>query len=127
MTESPSGAGIGCRPAVLAGAALLGWALSIGALGLAMVLSDRCTGPCDSVGLILFYAAAPVSALFGVLGGGIPVAWPLDIGVWILAGLGAASWAGRLDRPPWRLAVGLAVTGLAYGAIMAQFVTIEPR
>ncbi len=99
MTDSPSGAEIGCRSGFLAGMALLGWALAIGAVGLTMVLSDRCTGPCDGIGLSLFYAAAPISALFGVLGGGIPVAWPLDIGLWILAGIGAASWAGRLIAP----------------------------
>jgi hypothetical protein len=126
VREAPSGAGVGCRPAVLAGVGLLGWAAAIGALGLAMVLSEGCTGACDSIGLSLFYAAAPVSALFGVLGGGIPVAWPLDIGVWVLAGWGAASWGGRLRRPPWRLAVGLALTALLYGAIMARFVTIDP-
>lgn len=126
MTDSPSGAEIGCRSAVLAGMALLGWALAVGAVGLTMVLSDGCTGACDDIGLTLFYAAAPVSAVFGVLGGGIPVAWPLDIGLWIVAGLGAASWAGRLRRPLWRLLIGLAVVALTYGIIMARFVTVAP-
>ncbi|MGA7270137.1 MAG: hypothetical protein WB239_03610 [Acidimicrobiia bacterium] len=126
MTDSPSGAEIGCRSGFLAGMALLGWALAMGAVGLTMVLSDRCTGPCDGIGLSLFYAAAPISALFGVLGGGIPVAWPLDIGLWILAGIGAASWAGRLHRPLWRLLIGLGVSALVYGIIMARFVAVDP-
>lgn len=126
MTEAPSGAEIGCRSAFLAGLALLGWAVAIGALGLAMVLSDRCTAACNGIGLSLFYAAAPTSALFGVLGGGIPVAWPLDIGLWILAGLGAASWTSRIHRPMWRVAIGLAVGALVYGIVMARFVTVDP-
>lgn len=126
MSDSPSGAEIGCRPAVLAGLALLAWATAVGGIGLSLVLSSGCTGACDGIGVSLFYAAAPASALFGVLGGGIPVAWPLDILIWILAGLGAASWAGRLRTPVWRLTVAVAVGALIYGAVMARFVIIEP-
>lgn len=113
-----SNEGIGCRPLFLAATALVIGALVVGAVGLWLV-ANRDTG------LFLFYAAAPASAVFGTLGGGIPVAWPLDLMLWLAVGAGVASWSGRQG---WRLGRALVVTtavALAYGAIMSRFVEID--
>ncbi len=118
MTVPDVDDGVGCRSAVLAALALLGAALAVGTLGLWLVLSH-------GSGLWLFYAAAPASALFGVIGGGLPIAWPLDIGIWLMLGVGTASWATRLRRPIWHLAAAVGVAALAYGLVLSQFVEVD--
>ncbi|MGH8911173.1 MAG: hypothetical protein ACRDVD_01575 [Acidimicrobiia bacterium] len=110
--------GVGCRPGALAGMGLLGGALLVGGAGLWLV-TQRGTG------LALFYAAAPVSALLGVLGGGLPVAWPLDLAVWVVAGVVAAAWAGRTGRPVWQAAMAIGVVALVFGFVMSQFVEVD--
>lgn len=115
MTPDDAGDGVGCRSAVLAGGGLLSGALVVGGIGLALVREG---------GLWLFYAAAPMSAVFGVIGGGLPVAWPLDAGLWLVVGLGAASWSGRIGRPLWTVVAGVAVVALAYGWMMSRLVEV---
>lgn len=123
MTETDEG--IGCRYAVTVGFGLVIWAIAAGALGLTLVLNDACSDLCRSGGLSLFYAAAPVSALFGVLGGGVPIAWPLDGGVWIMAGFGITSWAARRRTSVGRLVLAVIGISLLYGIAMSQFVEID--
>ena len=117
--------GIGCRPAALSGLALIGWALVVGGVGLAMVLSEGCGVVCSEGGLALFYGAAPVSALFGVLGGGLPVAWPLDVLVWLLAGVGLTSWTARRRLDIRRLTAAAIGLALVFGVVMSRFVEVE--
>lgn len=118
MTSRPDiDEGVGCRPGALALMSLLVGAFLVGGVGLWLVTQRE-------TGLALFYAAAPVSALFGVLGGGLPVAWPLDLAAWVVAGVLAGSWAQRSRRP---VAVTTAVIGagaLVYGLVMSRFVEI---
>ena len=123
--DSVSEEGIGCRPAALSGFALIGWALVVGGVGLAMVLSDGCGGICSEGGLALFYSAAPVSALFGVLGGGLPVAWPLDVLVWLLLGVGLTSWTTKRPLDLRRLTAATIGVALVFGVVMSRFVEVE--
>jgi hypothetical protein len=122
LTDEPAGGddGIGCRAAVITGGTLLAGAVVVGAIGLTVALQAG-----SSVGLALFYAAAPVSALFGVIGGGLPVAWPLDALLWLVLGTAAVGWSARsgwhLRRILW-LVVGVA---LAYGASLSRLVEVE--
>lgn len=110
--------GVGCRPGALAGLALLAGALIVGGVGLWLVTQH-------GTGLALFYAAAPVSAVLGVLGGGLPVAWPLDLATWVVAGVLAGSWSYRSERPVWMTTSVIAIGALAYGVLMSMFVEIE--
>ena len=118
MTAQPDiDEGVGCRAGALAGMSLLAGALLVGGLGLWLVTQHE-------TGLPLFYAAAPVSALFGVLGGGVPVAWPLDLAVWVVAGVLAGSWSHRSGRPVWLTTTVIAVGALVYGVVMSLFVEV---
>ena len=119
MTSPPDiDTGVGCRPGALAGLGLLGGALLVGGAGLWLV-TQRGTG------LALFYAAAPVSAVLGVLGGGLPVAWPLDLALWVVAGVVAGSWAARTGRPVWQAAMAIGLVALVFGFLMSQLVEVE--
>lgn len=117
--------GVGCRSGILAGLALLGFALVAAGTGLTLILSDTCTGWCERAGLALFYAGAPASALFGVVGGGIPIAWPLDLGMWVVLGLAAANWAARRSRPTWHGVVALMGLALVFGAALSGLVEVD--
>lgn len=117
--------GIGCRSGVIAGLVLLGFALVVGGVGIWLIVRPDCVGPCPEWGLGLFYAAAPASALFGVVGGGIPIAWPLDAGIWLVLGIAAATWA---DRRGWSLRRTVALIGVAaliYGFVLARLVEVD--
>ena len=121
MTSPPDiDEGVGCRPGALAGFALLAGALIVGGVGLWLVTQH-------GFGLALFYAAAPVSALLGVLGGGLPVAWPLDLATWVVAGVLAGSWSYRSGRPVWMTTTVIGIAALAYGFVMSTFVEIGSR
>lgn len=125
VPSEPSDEGIGCREGVLAGLALLAGALVVGGIGLTLVVDEACTGVCAATGLTLFYAGAPASALFGVIGGGIPIAWPLDAGIWLVLGMAAASWSGRRGRSVWRGVALVAAAALLFGIVMARFVEVD--
>lgn len=89
-----------------------------------MVLNESCTGPCGATGLTLLYAGAPVSAAFGVLGGGLPIAWPLDITVWVVVGFLVAGWATRRERSPIPPAVAALGIALTYGLVTGRLVEL---
>lgn len=117
--------GIGCRTAILAGLSMLAFGLIVGGLGLSLILNNECTGTCVSAGLAMFYAGAPASALFGAIGGGIPIAWPLDAGVWISLGITVSAWSARLRRPVWHVVAAFLVLALVYGTVVSRFVEVS--
>jgi hypothetical protein len=93
-------------------------------VGLALIRSDQCTGVCESLGLTLLYAAGPVSALIGVLFGGVVLAWPLDATVWVAAGFLAARIAERRGQGAPVVALVMVIIALAYGLVLSQFVEL---
>lgn len=115
--ESDLDAGVGCRPSAFAGLMLLAGALVVGGIGLWLVHNH-------STGLALFYAAAPVSAVFGVIGGHLTVAWPLDLAAWVTAGVAAAAWTARRGGSLRRPVLVIAALALAYGFALSQFVEV---
>ncbi|CAN5892658.1 hypothetical protein BH23ACT5_BH23ACT5_13660 [soil metagenome] len=118
MTTPAADDGVGCRSAFLTGLLMVVVAVACGAVGLWLVLSR-------AEGLWLFYAAAPASALFGVVGGGLPIAWPLDIGIWLMLGVGVVSWAGRFRQRTWHVGLAVALVAVAYGLTLSQLVEVE--
>lgn len=76
---------------------LLGVCIAAAALGLWLLLGEIA----PQAGLISFYAGAPVSAIFGVIGGGLVLAWPLDLTVIMVIGYLLGGAAGRRERPWW--------------------------
>ncbi len=88
----------GCRETALAVAFLLGFGIVFMAIGLTLANNDSCEGLCQTLGITLLYAGGPLSALLGVIFGGLWVAWPLDVTLWVVAGFTSAKWAERGSR-----------------------------
>lgn len=118
-TEAP-----GCRDTAVATSFLLGLAVVFMAIGLTLARQDGCTGGCEVLGLTLLYAGGPVSAMFGVLLGGLTLAWPLDITLWVATGFLAAKWAGGRGRGVLATTLILVLIALAYGLVLSQMVEI---
>jgi hypothetical protein len=114
----------GCRDVALATALLLAMAAVFLGVGLALVRGDQCSEGCETLALTLLYAAGPVSALFGVLFGGVVLAWPLDATVWVAAGFLAARIAERRRQGPLGVALVMVIAALIYGLVLSQFVEI---
>ncbi len=114
MTASPPQPGVGCRTALLATAALLAAAALLVAVGLRLVLDPGCVDGCETLAFTLFFAGAPVSALFSAAAGGLPIAWPLDATWWVVAGFLVARAGG--DTPGrWRRWLAAVLVALLYG------------
>ena len=122
VTESPEGPG--CRDAAIATGFLLAIATVFMITGLGLARGDACTGACETLALTLLYAGGPISALFGVFVGGVTVAWPLEITLWVVAGFAVARWAERRETTPIRMATVVVLIALVYGLVLSQFVEI---
>ena len=90
------------------------------AVGLTLVNQGGCEGGCETLGLTLLYAGLPVSALLGVFFGGLVVAWPLDITVWVAVGffLGRRDHDGTVAGP----VTVVIVLAILYGLVLSRFV-----
>ncbi|MEA1903093.1 MAG: hypothetical protein U9N56_06170 [Actinomycetota bacterium] len=122
MSESTQPAG--CRDAAMATALLLGLAIVFMIVGLSLSNQETCAGGCQTMALTLLYAGGPISAMFGVLFGGVTVAWPLEITLWVVLGFASARFAERHDRGVLGVAIALVLIALAYGLVLSQFVEI---
>ena len=114
----------GCRDAALATAFLLGFAIALFAIGLALINQDDCSGACETIGLASLYAGGPISALFGVLTDSVVVAWPLDVTLWVVLGFTVARIAARRGKPVMPVALLALVVFLVYGLVLSQFVEL---
>jgi hypothetical protein len=115
----------GCRDAVIATALLLGMGLAFMIVGLTLSRQTGCAGACETLGLTLLYAGAPISAVFGIFFDGLVLAWPLDITFWVASGFLIARWvAKRGGRGVLRPVVSLLVLALIYGLVLSQMVEI---
>lgn len=115
----------GCRETALVTGLFLVAGATLMAIGLTMIQGDVCVGACPVVGLATLYAGGPVSAVFGVLLGGVPVAWPLDVTFWVSAGFLVARWADKRERSPLAVALLVLVGALVYGLVLSQFVELD--
>ena len=114
----------GCRDAALATLFLLGFAIALFAIGLALVNQDGCEGACETLGLASLYAGGPVSAIFGVLTGSLVIAWPLDVTVWVVLGFAVARFSARRGRGIIPVASLVLVVFLVYGLVLSQLVEL---
>lgn len=119
QTEAP-----GCRDAAIATGFLLGFGVTLFAIGLTLINRDSCAGLCETVGLAFLYAGGPVSALFGLLTDSVVVAWPLDVTLWVVLGFTVARWATNHQRAPLGVAVLVLIFFLVYGLVLSQFVEL---
>jgi hypothetical protein len=117
-------AGTGCREVALATLFLLAFAVVFMVVGLNLGDQDACTGLCETTALTLLYAGGPISAVLGVIFGGIWVAWPLEITLWVVIGFVAARIAARRSAGVLGVALAILVFALIYGLVLSQFVEI---
>jgi len=114
----------GCRDAAIATALLLGIAIVFMVTGLALTNQDSCVDICQTAAFTLLYAGGPISALFGVFFGGVTLAWPLEITLWVVLGFVSAQYANRRQRGVLGVALVLIMIALIYGLVLSQFVEI---
>lgn len=114
----------GCRDAALGTVFLLGFAIVFMVAGFAMTNRADCQGLCETLGLTLLYAGGPISAALGVFFGGVWVAWPLEVTVWVVVGFVTARYAERRSRGVLAVALVILLVALAYGLVLSQFVEI---
>jgi hypothetical protein len=114
----------GCRDTVIATVLLLGLGLAFMIVGLTLSRQSGCDGACETLGLSLLYAGAPISAAFGIFFDGLVLAWPLDITLWVTAGFFIARWVARRNLGVLGPVVVLVVLALIYGLVLSQLVEI---
>lgn len=114
----------GCRDVALATLFLLGFAMVFMVVGLNLANQETCTGLCETVAVTLLYAGGPISAVLGVLFGGLWVAWPLEITLWVVISFATARMAGRRSTGVLGVALAVLVFTLIYGLVLSQFVEI---
>lgn len=112
----------GCRNAATATLFLLAFAVVFMVVGLAMTNRADCAGLCETTGLTLLYAGGPLSGLLGVIFGGVWVAWPLEITLWVVAGFAVARFAEQRSRGVLGVTLTLVGIALAYGLVLSRFV-----
>ena len=114
----------GCRNAATATTFLLGFAVVFMVIGLSLVNSESCESLCETFGLTLLYAGGPLSAVLGVAFGGLWLAWPLDVTLWVVIGFASARWAERRSRGVLGVSLVLIILAFIYGLVLSQFVEI---
>jgi hypothetical protein len=115
----------GCRETAITTGLFLVGAVALVAIGLTTIDRATCVGWCETVGLTALYAGGPVSAVLGVIFGGIHVAWPLDVTFWVAAGFLTARWAERRGSSAAAAAVVVLLIALVYGLVLSQFVELD--
>ena len=114
----------GCRDAAIGTVLLLGIGVVFMAVGITLTNQPDCTGACESLGLTLLYAGGPISAALGVFFGGVWVAWPLEVTLWVVLGFLSARWAERRGRGVLGVVLIILIVALIYGLVLSQFVEI---
>jgi len=89
-----------------------------------MTNQSDCTDSCETLGLTLLYAGGPISAALGVFFGGVWVAWPLEVTLWVILGFLSARWAESRGRGVLGVALVILILALIYGLVLSQFVEI---
>ncbi|MPZ51670.1 MAG: hypothetical protein GEU79_02880 [Acidimicrobiia bacterium] len=117
-----SSEGINTMASVRAIGGLLAVCIAASVLGLWLLLSEIA----PQVGLVSFYTGAPVSAIFGVIGGGLVLAWPLDLTVVMVVGYLLGGAATRRERPWWHATLLGAVVFLVAALAWNLLVTADP-
>ena len=115
MTSQQPETGVGCRPAALSAGVLLVAAALLYGVGLWLTVSEGCSGGCERLALTMLYAGGPMSAFFGVLGGAVLAAWPLDVMVWLVLAWVTASQSERRNLPLPAVLTLLLAAALVYG------------
>ena len=94
------------------------------AIGITLSNQTDCTDACETLGLTLLYAGGPISGALGVVLGGVWLAWPLEVTLWVVLGFLSARWAEKRGRGALGVALIIVLIALVYGLVLSQFVEI---
>lgn len=114
--------GFGCKPAAQAFGLIAVFAVLAAVVGVSLALGDACSGPCETLGFALYAAGLPVSGAFAAVAGELPIAWPLDVTVWLIVSAAASRVAERLQLSIVAVAVRVVLLALAYGFVASLFI-----
>lgn len=110
----------GCRDLTrLAAVFLLFSAVGLAA-GIRLISNQACERLCETAGLALYGAGGPVSGLFAALAGGLVLAWPVDITLWIVLAFGAIKLSNARAIPIRRVAIWVLSGALLWGVLVAS-------
>lgn len=93
-------------------------------VGLSLTNRADCRSVCEITGLTLLYAGGPLSGLLGAVFGGVWLAWPLDVTIWVVIGFASAAYSGARSRGVLGIVLIILGVALAYGLVLSQFVEI---
>lgn len=116
--------GTGCRDAAVGTLFLLGFAVVFMVTGLTLGDNPDCQGVCEATALTLLYAGGPLSALLGVVFGGVWLAWPLEVTLWVVIGFLTARVAARRSVRVLAAAMVVLAVALVYGLVLSSLVEL---
>lgn len=122
--EADSGSGgLGCRTMLTAVGTLLVFAVGAVAIGLGLILGEDPSPLAETFGLALYAAGAPVSGVFAVIAGDLPLTLYLDLVVWVVGGAAITKLAER-GRPLALLLVTAMALALAFGLVVSTLIEL---
>ena len=121
-STEPIPEGFGCRPAALALLLLAAFVTAAATAGISIALSDGCGGACETLGFTLYAAALPVSGVFAAVAGDLPVAWPLDTTLWVVAALAVSRVAELRRVSVLRVVTWAMLLAFVYGFAVSFFI-----
>jgi len=112
--------GLGCRTLTVALAVLVGFAVAATATGLSLALGSAPGPTAERIGFLLYGAGAPVSALFAMIAGELPLAPLTDLVVWVAAAVAATRIADRRGTPIWKPLTVIVGASVAWGVVASS-------
>lgn len=119
----PDSGGLGCRTMLTAVGTLLLFAVGAVAIGLVLILGEDPSPLAETLGLALYAAGAPVSGVFAVIAGDLPLTLYLDVVVWVVGGAAMTKLSER-GRPLALLLVTAIVLALAFGFAVSTLIEL---
>jgi hypothetical protein len=121
-TANPDADGYGCRSTATAFAFLTAFVVIAGVVGVSMALGPGCIGACETTGFALYGAALPISALFAITAGDLPIAWPLDVTFWLVNAFASSRLSERTGRSLATVVGATILIALGFGATISMFI-----
>jgi len=115
----------GCRNAAIASGLLVAVCVAFIAIGIPLLRDTSCVDTCNTLAETVFFAGAPISAVFTVVvGGDLILAWPLEITLWVVVGFLLARFSDNRGRNVLGAVLLVVLLALVYGLVLSLQVEI---
>jgi hypothetical protein len=95
------------------------------AIGIPLLRDTSCVDTCNTLAETVFFAGAPISAVFTVVvGGDLILAWPLEITLWVVVGFLLARFSDNRGRNVLGAVLLVVLLALVYGLVLSLQVEI---